>query len=153
MKKARLYSTVWAILGGLIFAYILVQVQYSDTFLLGDVMRLALPDNFVGVYYRVDTGSLEVSSTPLAVGNDVVVDLSYDTESVSVDVWNIVSQQEILSVIEDDGFVSISLRVVISQDAPLFSLPLISDEEYHIVVSDASVWLWWTMESLAIQRL
>jgi hypothetical protein len=35
-----------------------VQLQYNPSFLLGDVLRLNLPENFVGVYYGVQENAL-----------------------------------------------------------------------------------------------
>jgi len=152
MKKARLYSTIWAILGGLVFAYVLVQVQYGDPFLLGDVMRLTLPDNFVWVYYSVDTGNISVSSSPMQVWSKFSIDISYNPERISLDLEGIQSVHKIESVVENDWEVMVSLSLD-SDDTTLFTIPMISDEEYHIVVSDASVVSLWLEESLAIQRL
>lgn len=152
MKKARLYSTIWAILGGLVFAYVLVQVQYGDPFLLGDVMRLALPDNFVWVYYRVDTGSISVSTSPMDVWSKLSIDISYNPERVSLDLASIQSAHKIDAVVENDGEVMISLSLD-SSDELLFAIPIVSDEEYHIVVSDASTLSVGSEQPLAIQRL
>lgn len=88
----------------------------------------------------------------MTIGTDTVVDISYNPERVSLNVWDITSSHTIQSVIEDDGLLSVSVHID-SQDKQLFSVPLVSDEEYHIVVSDASVWLWSSAEPLAIQRL
>gem|GEM_PF-2505517 len=44
----------------MIFAFLLVQLQHNPSFLLGDVLRLNLPENFVGVYYDVQESALLV---------------------------------------------------------------------------------------------
>lgn len=136
----------------MIFAFLLVQVQHNPSFLLGDVLRLNLPDNFVGVHYAVQEDMMVVWSAGLMVWDEVSVSLSYNPDRVSVDMESFVSSHEIVSLDDDGWVVSIVLRVVTLPES-LFSVWFVSDEEYHIVVSESSMSRDGQMTSLAIQRL
>jgi len=152
MRKSRIYTTILAIWWWLIFAFLLVQIQHNPSFLLGDVLSLNLPENFVGVYYDVQEESLSVGATWLSIGDEVSLSISYNPERVSVDMSTFTSSHEIVSVTEDGSLVSVVLRVV-DPSVDLLSVWFVSDEEYHIVVSDAWVLRNNTIEPLEIQRL
>jgi hypothetical protein len=152
MRKSRIYTTIIAIWGWLIFAFLLVQLQYNPSFLLGDVLRLNLPENFVGVYYGVQEDTLIAWVEWLSAGEEVSLSVSYNPDRVSLDMSTFVSSHDILDVQDDGSFISVIVRVV-DPAVDLFSVWFISDEEYHIVVSDAWVLRNDAIESLAIQRL
>jgi len=136
----------------LIFAFLLVQLQHNPSFLLGDVLRLNLPENFVGVYYDVQESALLVWAEWVLVGDQVSLSISYNPDRVSVDMSTFVSSHKIVSLDDDGSLVSVVLRVI-DPTVELLSVWFVSDEEYHIVLSEAWVFRDGSIEPLAIQRL
>jgi len=129
-----------------------VQIQYNPSFLLGDVLRLTLPENFIGVHYAIQGSELVVGSEWFESGTQLSIWISYNPDRVSVDVSTFVSSHEIISLIEDVWMVSVVVDIV-DPTIELFRLWFVSDEEYHIVVSEAWVLRGDITESVAIQRL
>lgn len=127
-------------------------MQYNPSFLLGDVLRLNLPENFVWVHYAIQEDVLVVWSEWVSLGSQVSISVSYNPDRVSVDMSTFVSSQEIVSVVNDSSLTEVILRVV-DPTVDLFTVWFVSDEEYHIIVSEAWVLRNDTIESLAIQRL
>lgn len=152
MRKSRIYTTIIAIWWGLVFAFLLVQLQYNPSFLLGDVLRLNLPENFVGVYYDIQEDTLVAWAEWLSAGDQLSISISYNPDRVSVDMSTFVSSHEIVSVDDDGSYVSVVVRLV-DPTVDLFTVWFVSDEEYHIVMSEAWVLRDNTIEPLAIQRL
>ena len=136
----------------MIFAFLLVQLQHNPSFLLGDVLRLNLPENFVGVYYDVQESALLVWAEWVLVGDQVSLSISYNPDRVSVDMSTFVSSHKIVSLDDDGSLVSVVLRVI-DPTVELLSVWFVSDEEYHIVLSEAWVFRDGSIEPLAIQRL
>ncbi len=130
----------------------LVQLQYNPSFLLGDVLRLNLPENFVGVYYDIQENTLVAWSEWLLAGDEVSLSISYNPDRVSIDMSTFVSSHEIVSVDDDGSYISVVARLV-DPTMDLFTVWFVSDEEYHIVVSEAWVSHNDIIEPLAIQRL
>lgn len=130
----------------------LVQLQYNPSFLLGDVLRLSLPENFVGVYYDVQENVLLAWVEWLSAGEQVLLSVSYNPDRVSLDMSTFVSSHDIVSVDDDWSLMEVVVRVV-DPTIDLFSVWFMSDEEYHIVVSEAWVLRDDIIEPLAIQRL
>jgi len=129
-----------------------VQLQHNPSFLLGDVLRLNLPENFVGVYYDVQESALLVWAEWVLVGDQVSLSISYNPDRVSVDMSTFVSSHKIVSLDDDGSLVSVVLRVI-DPTVELLSVWFVSDEEYHIVLSEAWVFRDGSIEPLAIQRL
>lgn len=127
-------------------------MQYNPSFLLGDVLRLNLPENFVWVHYAIQEDVLVVWSEWVSLGSQVSISVSYNPDRVSVDMSTFVSSQEIVSVVNDSSLTEVVLRVV-DPNVDLFAVWFVSDEEYHIIVSEAWVLRNDTIEPLAIQRL
>ncbi len=148
MMKSRLYTTVLAVLGGMIFAYALVQIQHNQSFLLGDIMRLSLPEWFHGVYYSLDDDILQIGHEWLTPWEPLLVEVSYNTDRVSIDSTDIESDYAIAIVSHENGLLRFSLTVWENTD--IVHLPFVSDKEYHIVVSSAVID---QNQPLAIQRL
>lgn len=119
---------------------------------MGDVLRLNLPENFVGVHYAIQDNIFTVGSEGFAQDTQLSIWISYNPERVSVDMSTFVSSHEIISLVDDGSLVSVVVRIV-DPNLDLFSLWFMSDEEYHIVVSDAWVVRDGVVESVAIQRL
>lgn len=130
----------------------LVQLQYNSSFLLGDVLRLSLPENFIGVYYDVQENVLLAWVEWLSAGEQVFLSVSYNPDRVSLDMSTFVSSHDIVSVDDDWSLMEVVVRVV-DPTIDLFSVWFTSDEEYHIVVSEAWVLRDDIIEPLAIQRL
>jgi len=147
MQKSRLYTTLLAIWWGLIFAYALVQLQHNSSFLLWDVLRLTLPDDFVGVYYSVDDDVLDVGRVWLSDGAELSFVVSYNPARVTLSLDAMVSSHTVLARDVDEGY--LSLRFALGSDETVVSLPFVSDPEYHIVVADA----WLDNDRIAIQRV
>ncbi len=148
MSKSRLYTTVIALLGGMIFAYALVQIQHNQSFLLGDIMRLTLPQWFTGVYYSLDEDFLQVGYVWLTLWKPLLVEVSYNTDRVDLIVDQMESDYDISIVSHDDGLLRLSF--ILWEDTDIVQIPFVSDEEYHIVVSSAVID---ENQPLAIQRL
>lgn len=129
-----------------------MQLQHNPSFLLGDVLRLNLPENFVGVYYDVQESALLVWAEWVLVGDQVSLSISYNPDRVSVDMSTFVSSHKIVSLDDDGSLVSVVLRVI-DPTVELLSVWFVSDEEYHIVLSEAWVFRDGSIEPLAIQRL
>jgi hypothetical protein len=148
MRKFRLHTTLLAVLWGFLFAYAIVQVQYNSDFLLGDVMRLTIPDNFVGVYYSLENDTFFVWSTGLAQWLELLFEISYNPERVSLSTADIISSQTILDVVDEPWIASVRVKMLSWND--IFSFPFVSDDEYHIVLSYA-----WLSDgtSFAIERV
>lgn len=127
-------------------------MQYNPSFLLGDVLRLNLPENFVWVHYTIQEDVLVVWSEWVSLDSQVSISVSYNPDRVSVDMSTFVSSQEIVSVVNDSSLTEVILRVV-DPNVDLFAVWFVSDEEYHIIVSEAWVLRNDTIEPLAIQRL
>lgn len=140
--------TVLAVLGGMIFAYALVQIQHNQSFLLGDIMRLSLPEWFDGVYYSLDDDILQIGHEWLAVWEPLSIEVSYNTDRVSIDSTDIESDYDITIVSHENGLLRFSL--IVWENTDIIYLPFVSDKEYHIVVSSAVID---QNQPLAIQRL
>jgi len=80
---------------------LLVQLQYNPSFLLGDVLRLNLPENFVGVHYAIQEDTLIVGSEGFAQDTEVSLSVSYNPDRVSVDMSTFISSHETISVVDD----------------------------------------------------
>jgi hypothetical protein len=147
MRKARFYTTIAAVLWGMIFAYALVQIQRDPTFLLGDILRLTLPDNFVGVHYTLKNDVLFVSAVGLPEESQLDIVVSYNPDRVILDMDALSISHTLVRTVSNVG--ELLLTVVLNGPENIFSIPFVSDPEYHILVSDVSL----SGESVAIQRI
>lgn len=147
MWKKRFLTTITAVFGGMVFAYALVQIQHNPDFLLGDIFRLTLPDDFVGVYHGIDNDVFFVWQEWFAVGDEIVFDVLYNPDRIVPQLDDLIVSGEIIDSNYDMGILSFVVRVTDWWD--ILSFPFVSDGEYHILVSDAFV----DDNSVAIQRV
>lgn len=106
----------------------------------------------MGIHYALQEDVLVVGTEGFAQNQEISASISYNPDRVSIDMSTFVSAHEIVSVVDDWSLVSVVVRIT-DPGIDLFTVWFVSDEEYHIVMSEAWILRNGIVEPIAIQRL